>query len=53
MFAAVVLGSTTQVNLNPCSRAAMARAIPKFPELLSTRWAPRGIEPSARPPSMR
>jgi hypothetical protein len=53
MFAGVALGSTTQVNVSPYSRAAMASAIPKFPELLSTRWAPGGIEPSARPFSMR
>ena len=48
--AADALGSTTQVKRSPCRRATIATATPKLPELDSTRCAPGGSDPSARPP---
>jgi hypothetical protein len=50
-LAALTCGSTTQVNASPCSRAAIATATPKLPELDSTSRLPGGIYPSATPPA--
>jgi len=50
-LAAVVFGSTTQVKRRSWTRAAVARAMPKFPDELSTRWLAAVMVPSARPRS--